>query len=279
MASATCTSYGGRIGRSNKKAYCYLFAPPISTQTPDARKRLKTIEEFSDLGSGFNIAMRDLDIRGAGNLLGAEQSGFIADIGYETFQRILEEAIEELKESDFKEVFQEEIEQKKTFVRDVNIDTDVEMHLPNEYVSSVNERLTLYTQMNKIQTEEALEKFAKELEDRFGKIPKSVTELFHGIRLQWVAKELGFERIILKSNKLRCFFVENPQSAYYESDTFQQVFQYIASQGKGKGLTFKQTARSLIVIKEHVKSLKVARNMLVEVKEAVFGEVGQMEVS
>ena len=262
----------GRIGRSNKKAYCYLFAPPISVQTSDARKRLKTIEEYSDLGSGFNIAMRDLDIRGAGNLLGAEQSGFIADIGYETFQRILEEAIEELKESDFKEVFSEEIQKKKTFVKDVNIDTDVEMHLPNEYVSSVNERLSLYTSLNKIEADDELEKFAEQLRDRFGKIPRPVDELLHGVRLQWVAKELGFERIILKDNKLRCFFVENPQSAYFESETFQQVFQYIVSHGKSKQLTFKQTARNLIVIKEHVKSLEAARNVLVDLRKAVFGE-------
>ena len=262
----------GRIGRSNKKAYCYLFAPPISVQTADARKRLKTIEEYSELGSGFNIAMRDLDIRGAGNLLGGEQSGFIADIGYETFQRILEEAIEELKESDFKEVYSEEIQKKKTFVKDVSIDTDVEMHLPNEYVSSVNERLSLYTSLNKIDTEEELEKFAVQLQDRFGKIPRPVEELIHGVRLQWIAKELGFERIILKDNKLRCFFVENPQSAYFESDTFQQVFQFIVSHGKSKSLTFKQTARNLIVIKEHVKSLQAAKNVLVDLKEAVFGK-------
>ncbi len=262
----------GRIGRSNKKAYCYMFAPPISVQTADARKRLKTIEEHSELGSGFSIAMRDLDIRGAGNLLGGEQSGFIADIGYETFQRILEEAIEELKETDFKEIFKEEIDKKKTFVKEVNIDTDVEMHLPNEYVSSVNERLILYTSLNKIPSEEELEKFAAQLRDRFGKTPKPVVELFNGVRLQWAAKELGFERIILKNNKLRCFFVENPQSAYFESDAFTQVFQYISSNGKAAGLTFKQTPRHLIVIKEHVKSLKAAQHVLEGIRESVFGE-------
>ncbi|MCU0348200.1 MAG: transcription-repair coupling factor, partial [Saprospiraceae bacterium] len=198
----------GRIGRSNKKAFCYLFAPPMSVLTHDARKRLKTIEEHNDLGSGFEIAMRDLDIRGAGNLLGSEQSGFIADIGYETFQRILEEAVQELKETDFKDVFQEDLEKKQAFVRDVNVDTDVEMHIPSEYVSSVSERLLLYTAIDDIQSEAELETFSENLKDRFGPVPEPVQELFDGLRLRWIARELGFERVILKDSKLRCYFVE-----------------------------------------------------------------------
>ncbi|GIV31779.1 MAG: hypothetical protein KatS3mg030_081 [Saprospiraceae bacterium] len=196
----------GRIGRSNKKAYCYLFCPPMSVLTPDARKRLRTIEEFSDLGSGFEIAMRDLDIRGAGNLLGAEQSGFIADIGYETFQRILEEAIQELKESDFKEVFKEELDKRKTFVKDVQIDTDTEMHIPDDYVTNITERLSLYTQLDSIESEAELLDFEEALKDRFGKLPPQVKELFEGLKLRWIARELGFERIILKNGTLRCFF-------------------------------------------------------------------------
>ena len=259
----------GRIGRSNKKAYCYLFCPPMSVLTHEARKRLKTIEEFSDLGSGFEIAMRDLDIRGAGNLLGAEQSGFIADIGYETFQRILEEAIEELKETDFKEVFKEELKKKTTFVKDVQIDTDTEMHIPDDYVSSVSERLSLYTRLDSIQDERELAEFEKMLKDRFGKIPAPVKELFHGLQLRWIAKELGFERIILKNNKLRCFFVENPQSSYYDSSAFQMIFQYLGSQGNKLGLGLKKTPRSLIMTKEGVSSLKSARELMEKIQQSL----------
>ncbi|MFT5910341.1 MAG: transcription-repair coupling factor (superfamily II helicase), partial [Paraglaciecola sp.] len=211
----------GRVGRSNKKAFCYLFCPPVSTLTADARKRLKTIEEHSDLGSGIEIAMRDLDIRGAGNLLGGEQSGFINEIGYETYQKVLEEAILELKESTFKDLFKEDLEKKKQYVRDVNVDTDVEMLIPDEYVSNIQERLNLYTSLNKIDTEEGIETFKKSMIDRFGKMPKVVNGLFDGLRLRWICKELGFERVILKNGKLRCYFVENPQSPYYESATFQ----------------------------------------------------------
>ncbi|MFQ5447929.1 MAG: transcription-repair coupling factor, partial [Saprospiraceae bacterium] len=257
----------GRIGRSNKKAYCYLFCPPMSALTTDARKRLRTIEEFSDLGSGFEIAMRDLDIRGAGNLLGGEQSGFIADIGYETFQRILEEAIQELKETDFKEVFKEELASRKTFVKDVQIDTDSEMHIPSDYVSSVSERLSLYARIDKIETEEELLQFEMALKDRFGNVPASVEELFDGLRLRWVARTLGFERIVLKSKKLRCYFVENPQSSYYDSPIFEQVFQLIASQGGQWGLSLKKSPRSLIMIKEKVQSLKAAREVLAAIEQ------------
>ncbi len=257
----------GRVGRSNKKAFCYLLCPPISVLTHDARKRLKTIEDFSDLGSGFEIAMKDMDIRGAGNLLGAEQSGFISEIGYETFQKVLEEAILELKENEFKEVFQEELDKKKAYVRDVQVDTDVEMHIPTEYIHSTSERLNLYTLLDKVETEAELEQFAKNLKDRFGKIPWQVKELFDGLRLRWVCKELGFERIILKNNKLRCYFVENPQSLYYESESFQNIFQFIATKGQAMGLSVKKSNRFLIIVKEGVESLKAARKLLEEIQE------------
>lgn len=259
----------GRVGRSNKKAFCYLFTPPLSTLTGDARKRLKTIEEFSELGSGLNIAMRDLDIRGAGNLLGAEQSGFIADIGYETYQKILEEAIQELKENEFKEVFQEELEKERRYVSDVQVDTDAEMLIPTEYVSSVSERLALYTELDDIETEEDLEKFQYKLKDRFGKVPPQVYELFEGLRLRWICRELGFERIILKNNKLRCYFVENPQSRFYESETFKSIMQFISTQGESVGLRIKQSPRHLLVIKENVRSLKQARGVLRGISEAI----------
>ncbi len=259
----------GRVGRSNKKAFCYLFTPPLSTLTTDARKRLKTIEEFSDLGSGLYIAMRDLDIRGAGNLLGAEQSGFIADIGYETYQKILEEAIQELKENEFRDVFKEELEKERKFVRDVQVDTDVEMLIPDDYVSSISERLALYTELDGIETEEDLTKFEEKLRDRFGKIPVEVRELFDGLRVRWICRDLGFERLILKNDKLRCYFVENPQSRFYESQTFKNVMDYIAKEGHQQGLSIKQSARSLIVVKDHVKSLKKAREVLNELAKAI----------
>jgi transcription-repair coupling factor (superfamily II helicase) len=259
----------GRVGRSNKKAFCYLFSPPMSTLTGDARKRLKTIEEFSDLGSGLHIAMRDLDIRGAGNLLGAEQSGFIADIGYETYQKILEEAIQELKEGEFKDVFKEELDKNRKYVRDVQIDTDVEMLLPDEYVSSISERLSLYTELDDIETEDALQQFEDKLRDRFGKIPPEVKELFEGLRLRWICKQLGFERVILKNNKLRCYFIENPQSVFYESQLFKNIMQFIAKEGNKQGLSVKQSARNIILVKDQVRSLKKAREVLKEMAEAL----------
>jgi len=257
----------GRVGRSNKKAFCYLFGPPKTVMTPEAKKRLRTIEEFSDLGSGFEIAMRDLDIRGSGNLLGAEQSGFIADIGYQTYQKILEEAIQELKENEFKTLFEEDLDKEKVFVRDVQIDADVEMLLPDEYVSSIQERLNLYTELNKQKNERELEQFEANLRDRFGKIPWQVRELFDGLRLRWVCKEMGFERLVLKNGKLRCYFIENPQSPFYDSPAFQSIFQFIAANGQTHGLSIKKSTRHLIMVKEGVRSLKKAKELLEEIRE------------
>ena len=260
----------GRVGRSNKKAYCYLFAPPLSVLTSDARKRIKTLEEFSDLGSGFDIAMRDLDIRGAGNLLGGEQSGFIADIGLETYQKILEEAIAELKETQFKDVFKEENEKiDKIYVRDVEIETDIEMLIPDEYISNIQERLKLYTELDQINDEEKLGEFQQMLKDRFGKLPKQVHELFNGLRLRWICKQMGFDRLSLKRRKLRCYFVSNPQSVFYEGDFFNAALQFISTKGVELGLSIKQSRNFLIVIKEDVKNLKEAKVLLTSMLEDI----------
>ncbi len=252
----------GRVGRSNVRAFCYLLSPPMSTLTAETRKRLRTIEEFSDLGDGFQVALRDLDIRGAGNLLGAEQSGFIADIGYETYQKILDEAIQELKETEFKELFQEELSQKGAYVHDVAIETDVEMLIPDEYVPSTGERLSLYTQLNSISDEAGIEAFAHALRDRFGPIPPQVDALFEALRLRWLCKPLGFERLVLKNHRLRCYFVGNPQSPFFETESFQRLLQFIAEKGRVMGLSLKQTARELVVIQEDVRTLQQAKRTL-----------------
>jgi len=259
----------GRVGRSNKRAFCYLFSPPMSTLTSDARKRLRTIEEFSDLGSGFNIAMKDLDIRGAGNLLGGEQSGFITDIGYETYQKILEEAIQELKETDFKELFKEDLDKEKIYVRDVQIDTDIEMLIPDDYVKNTQERLSLYTQMDSLKDELELQKFGRQLKDRFGRIPRQVRELSDGLRLRWACKKLGFERVILKNKKLRCYFIEDPQSRFYESELFNQLLAFLAKDGVKYGLHMKKSQKHMIVVRDGIKTLKQARMVLDKIKEGV----------
>lgn len=255
----------GRVGRSNKKAFCYLFSPPLSTLTPEARKRLRTLEEFSELGSGFQIAMRDLDIRGAGNLLGAEQSGFIADIGYETYQKILEEAVQELKETEFRDLFSEEINQHAyQYVRDVQIDTDAEMHLPDQYVNSIQERLNLYTELDKLEKEEQITLFQEQLRDRFGRIPSPVIELFEGLRLRWLCRQWGIERIILKNEKLRAYFIENPQSPFYESPQFNAILSAVNSRGAKAGISLKQSNHRLILVKDDVASLHKAREVLTQ---------------
>jgi transcription-repair coupling factor (superfamily II helicase) len=252
----------GRVGRSNKKAYCYLLSPSMSSLTDDARKRLKTLEDFSELGSGFQIAMKDLDIRGAGNILGAEQSGFIADIGYETYQKILEEAVQELKETDYKDLFREELEKDRKFVRDVQIETDIDLFIPDSYVSNVQERLSMYTQIDQIETEDQIDDFISQMEDRFGRVPHQIHELFEGLRLRWICKRIGFERIILKGNKLRCYFIDNPQSSYYESPQFHKVLQYVAGSGKKEGLLIKKSTTNLMLIHENIRSLEKAKILL-----------------
>jgi len=263
----------GRVGRSNKKAYCYLFAPPVSTLTTDARKRLRTLEEFSDLGSGFHIAMKDLDIRGAGNLLGGEQSGFIADIGYETYQKILEEAIHELKETKFKELFKDEKEEQRSWVHEVEVDADIEMLIPDEYISVIQERLLLYNEMGKLSKEAELAEFKSKMKDKFGPIPFQVEELFNGIRLRWICKELGMERLSLKKRKMRCYFVSNPKSSFYETDFFNQMMHHISTKGAETGLSLKQSSKFLILIKDGVNNLKSCRKILENLQEDVSAQL------
>jgi transcription-repair coupling factor (superfamily II helicase) len=252
----------GRVGRSNKKAFCYLFAPPISVLTEEARQRIKTLEEFTDLGSGFNIAMKDMDIRGAGNLLGGEQSGFITDIGYETYQKILEEAVDELKETDFKELFAEEIGKKKEFVKEVELDTDIEMLIPDVYVANTQERLSLYTSLDGIANEDGIIVYRTQLKDRFGKIPKEVDELFNGLRIRWKCRELGFERVILKGRKLKLYFISNAKSAYYETPMFHSLLAYFGEEGTRMGYVLKQTPTHLMVARDGVKNLREVMMLL-----------------
>jgi transcription-repair coupling factor (superfamily II helicase) len=217
----------GRVGRSNKKAFCYLLSPSLSLLPADSKKRLQTIEQFSELGSGFQIAMKDLDIRGAGNMLGGEQSGFITDIGFEMYQKILNEAIRELKHTDFKDVFKDQILDKADFVSDCTVDTDLEILIPDSYVENISERLSLYTRLDDCEKEEELDAFRQELTDRFGPTPPAVNDLFTALRVRWLGKEIGFEKIMLKNDHLRLYFVSNPDSPYFESDTFKKILDVI----------------------------------------------------
>jgi transcription-repair coupling factor (superfamily II helicase) len=251
----------GRVGRSNKKAFCYLLSPPLSTLTSEARKRLSAIEEFSDLGSGFNVAMRDLDIRGSGNLLGAEQSGFIAEIGFEMYHKILDEAIQELKDEEFKEVFQDE--KPRPFISFTQIDTDMEILIPDEYVTSLTERYNLYTEVSKLENETQLQAFEKQLADRFGPIPPQVHDLLNTIRLQLMGKAIGFEKISLKKNILRGYFLANQQSKYFESQAFMQVLNFVKS--NPRRVNMKEVKNSLRISIEGVRSIEEAVDILSEV--------------
>lgn len=259
----------GRVGRSNKHAFCYLFSPPMSTLTNEARQRLKTIEEFSELGSGFNIAMRDMDIRGAGNLLGGEQSGFIAEIGYDVYHKILDEAIRELKTTEFKELYKEEMERTQDYVRDCAIETDLEMLIPSDYVSNTAERMILYRDLNELKDEESLKKFEEQLLDRFGEVPKQVYELFDAMRLKWIATTLGMEQIILKNKQLRCYFVANKESTFYSSTVFSKILNYV--QQHRQGIYLRETEKFLVLNFDDVRSMKTAEQKLQELSTFVHG--------
>jgi transcription-repair coupling factor (superfamily II helicase) len=250
----------GRVGRSNKKAFCYLLAPPLSTLPNDSRKRLQTLEQHSELGSGFQIAMRDLDIRGAGNLLGGEQSGFMAEIGFEMYQKILNEAIRELKRSDFKELFKDEIAKQDDFVQDCTIDTDLEILIPDDYVSSITERLSLYQRLDSCETEEELVDMHHEIGDRFGPIPKPVEDLFVTVRCRKLAIELGFEKMSLKDQTLRCFFINRPDSPYFESATFHSILSYLQTETRQAHL--KQTGRLFLLVVNEVSGMELLHRFL-----------------
>src|SRR5438045_1084832 len=217
----------GRVGRSNRKAFCYLLAPPMSILPNDSKKRLQTLEQHSELGSGFQIAMRDLDIRGAGNMLGGEQSGFMAEIGFEMYQKILDEAIRELKRTDFKELFKEEIAKQDDFVQDCTIDTDLEILIPDDYVENITERLSLYKRLDNCETDNELPEMKSKLVDRFGHVPPQVEDLFVTVKSRKLEVDLGFEKMSLKNNVLRCHFINRPDSPYFESNLFNRVIQYL----------------------------------------------------
>src|SRR5690554_4799786 len=235
----------GRVGRSNKKAFCYFITPEYSAMTDEARKRITALEQFSELGSGINIAMKDLEIRGAGDLLGGEQSGFINEIGFETYQKILSEAIEELKEKEFKTLYEETEGPKKDYVKETTIDTDFELLFPDDYVNNITERLNLYTKLNSLKNEEELKVFENELLDRFGELPKPAKNLLNSVRIKWIAISMGLERVVMKKKKMVGYFVADQQSGFYQSPAFSQVLQYVQNHPREVTMKEKQTRSGL----------------------------------
>jgi len=250
----------GRVGRSNKKAYCYLLTPPASVLSSDSRKRLSALEEFSDLGDGFKVAMRDLDIRGAGNLLGAEQTGFINDLGFDTYHKILDDAIQELKETEFKELFSQELSEKvKLLVQDCNIETDLEILIPDTYVTNTSERLQLYANLDNIKDEQGLKRFSDSLRDRFGPIPESVGQLIHTVQLRWLGEELGFEKLSLKSDKLKGYFLSGKEE-YFKSEIFGKILEFV--QAHPRKCRMRDHAGKLILTIEDIHSVDMALEIL-----------------
>lgn len=259
----------GRVGRGNKKAFCYLLAPPLSTLTPEAKRRLQAIENFSDLGSGIHIAMQDLDIRGAGNMLGAEQSGFIADLGYETYQKILNEAVRELKTDEFADLYAEELQEGEekisgqNFVDECNVESDLELLFPNEYIPSSSERMLLYRELDNMETDEDVLNFQHRMEDRFGKIPKEGLELMRIVSLRRFAKKLGIERVYLKAGRMTLFFVSNSESPYYQSEAFGKVISYLQKYSRSCQLRDQDGRRSMVI--KDVTTVETAVGILSEV--------------
>ncbi|WP_426475667.1 transcription-repair coupling factor [Chryseobacterium balustinum] len=250
----------GRVGRSNRKAFCYLITPPFDMMTSDARKRLEAIEQFSDLGSGFQIAMKDLEIRGAGDLLGGEQSGFINEMGFETYQKMMQEALEELKDDEnFENLFENEEDRNKLFksVKEVNIDTDLELMLPDFYVSSTEERLSLYQKLAEIDNEKDLEKFESELKDRFGNLPSEAVNLLKSVALKWLAAEIGFEKIVMKNGIFLGYFPSNPQDKFYQTDKFRHIISYLTQNPAQAQLKEKagKDGNNLMMRKDKVKNV------------------------
>ena len=260
----------GRVGRSNRKAFCYLLAPPLTSLTPEAKRRLQAIENFSDLGSGIHIAMQDLDIRGAGNMLGAEQSGFIADLGYETYQKILAEAVKELKEDEFSELYKEELqaagEEKisgEDFVSECQVESDLELLFPNEYIPSSSERMLLYRELDGLELDKDVLDFKARLEDRFGKVPPEGQELLRIVPLRRLAKRLGAEKIFLKAGRMTLFFVSNPDSPYYQSAAFGKVIGYMGMNPRYCNLREQNGKRSMVV--KNVENVETAVSILQEI--------------
>lgn len=258
----------GRVGRSNKKAFCYLLAPPLSSLTPEARRRLQAIENFSDLGSGIHIAMQDLDIRGAGNMLGAEQSGFIADLGYETYQKILAEAVTELKNDEFADLYADEIKagdeviSGEGFVDECTVESDLELLFPNEYIPSSSERMLLYRELDKLELDKDVDDFKARLIDRFGAIPPEGEELIRIVPLRRIAKRLGIEKIFLKSGRMTLFFVSNPDSPYYQSEAFGKIIGYMSRYPRACNLREQNGKRSMVI-----KDIKDVQSAVRELQE------------
>ena len=254
----------GRVGRSNKKAFCYFITPPYSAMTDDARKRITALEQFTELGSGFNIAMKDLEIRGAGDLLGGEQSGFINEIGFETYQKILAEAIEELKEKEFKDLYAGTELEPKVFLKETTIDTDFELLFPDDYVNSITERLSLYNKLSALKTEAELEIFEKDLIDRFGALPVQVHALLDSVRIKWMALSMGLERVIMKKNRFVGYFISDQQSSFYQSDAFSTVLQFVQQHPERVKMKEKQTRNGLrlLLTMEQISSVAKALEQL-----------------